>query len=195
MQPNANIKPRAALHQSAPSANKRAISKPVTTRPLAPRRMDCRSPAPTRQLWASTKPSRSGVPTWSTNSSGAAPVPPSDPSITMKSGRIPVSSMALQSAMNSQAWPMQSLKPTGLPPDKSRNWAMHHLDRGLERRMARWRDAIDADRHTACVRNLRGHLGAGQHAAVAGLGPLRQLDLDHLDLRFLRLRGEPVGAE
>jgi hypothetical protein len=45
MQPNANIKPRAALHQSAPSANKRAISKPVTTRPLAPRRMDCRSPA------------------------------------------------------------------------------------------------------------------------------------------------------
>src|SRR5262249_9484898 len=97
---------------------KRAMSKPVTTRPLARRRAVCRSPAPTRQLWASTKPSRSGVPTWSTNSSGAAPVPPSDPSITMKSGRIPVSSMALQSAMNSQAWPMQSLKPTRLPPDK-----------------------------------------------------------------------------
>ena len=59
MQPNANMKPRAALHQSAPSASKRAISKAVTTRPLAPRRMDCRSPAPTRELWASTKPSRS----------------------------------------------------------------------------------------------------------------------------------------
>src|SRR6516165_5866792 len=58
-----NMKPRAALHQSAPSASKRAISKAVTTRPLAPRRMDCRSPAPTRELWASTKPSRSGVPT------------------------------------------------------------------------------------------------------------------------------------
>src|SRR4051794_21850268 len=38
---------------------------------------------------------------WSTNSSGAAPVPPSEPSTTMKSGRIPVSSIALQMAMNS----------------------------------------------------------------------------------------------
>src|SRR5262245_65241703 len=61
--------------------------------------------------------------------------------------------------------------------------------------MARWRDAVDADRHASRVRNLRGHLGAGQHAAVAGLRPLRQLDLDHLDLPLLRLRGEPVGAE
>src|SRR5262245_65584449 len=61
--------------------------------------------------------------------------------------------------------------------------------------MARRRDAIDAHGHAAGVRDLRRHLGARQHAAVAGLGPLRQLDFDHLDLSLLRLRGEPVGAE
>ena len=51
------------------------------------------------------------------NSSGAAPVPPSSPSTTMKSGKMPVSSIALQIARNSHGWPMHSLKPTGLPPD------------------------------------------------------------------------------
>jgi hypothetical protein len=45
------------------------------------------------------------------------------PSITMKSGRVPVSSIALQTPMNSQGWPMHSLKPTGLPCDSSRSRA------------------------------------------------------------------------
>src|SRR5262249_36537163 len=72
---------------------------------------------------------------------------------------------------------------------------VHHLERGAERRMARRRDAIDAHGYAACVGDLRRHLGARQHAAVAGLRSLRQLDFDHLDLSLLRLRGEPVGAE
>ena len=72
---------------------------------------------------------------------------------------------------------------------------VHHLERGGERRMARRRDTVDADGHAARVRNLRRHLGARQYPAVAGLGPLRELDLDHLDLSLLRLHGEPVGAE
>ena len=117
------MNPRAELHQSAPSASTRAMSKPVMIRPAAPSRIVSRSPAPTRQLWANTSPSRKGVPMWSTNSSGAAPVPPSVPSMTMKSGRMPVSSIALQMPMNSHGWPMQSLKPTGLPPDSSRSLA------------------------------------------------------------------------
>jgi hypothetical protein len=71
----------------------------------------------------------------------------------------------------------------------------HHLGWGLECRMPRRRDAIDADWHAAGVRNLRGHFGAGQYPAVTRLGALRQLDFDHLDLSLLRLRGEPVGAE
>ena len=36
MQPSANMKPRAELHQSAPSAMARAMSKAVTILPLAP---------------------------------------------------------------------------------------------------------------------------------------------------------------
>jgi hypothetical protein len=71
-------------------------------------------------LRTKVRPSASGVPRWSANSTGAAPVPPSLPSTTMKSGRMPVSSMAFTMAMNSQRWPMQSLKPTGLPPELSR---------------------------------------------------------------------------
>ncbi len=92
---------------------------------------------------------------------------------------------------------MQSLKPTGLPPESSRSCAMKAVNsRGVEK--ALWREGerqslpcLDAaDR---C--DLRGHLRAGQHAAVAGLGALAQLDLDHLDLRIGRGDGELVGVK
>ncbi len=57
----------------------------------------------------------------------------------MKSGRMPVSSMALAMPMNSHGWPRQNLKPTGLPPDSSRSWAMNCISSiGVEK--ALWRD-------------------------------------------------------
>ncbi|MNE47862.1 hypothetical protein D3C80_1422880 [compost metagenome] len=41
--------------------------------------------------------------------------------------------------MNSHGWPRQNLKPTGLPPDSSRNWAMNCIiSIGVEK--ALWRD-------------------------------------------------------
>ena len=52
----------------------------------APIRMRSRTPMPTSALWTKIRPSRIGMPRWSMNSSGAAPVPPSLPSTTMKSG-------------------------------------------------------------------------------------------------------------
>src|SRR5690606_887999 len=64
-----------------------------------------------------------------------------------------------------------------------------------EGRMARRRDAVHAGRHAAGQRDLRADLGRRQHPAVAGLGALRQLDLDHLHLRVARLRGEALLAE
>lgn len=51
----------------------------------------------------------------------AAAVPPSAPSTTMKSGVMPVFSMALTIANHSQGWSTHSLKPTGLPPDSWRS--------------------------------------------------------------------------
>ena len=120
MQPSANMKPRAELHQSAPSASRRAMSKAVMILPEQPILIFARRLAPTRVLCTSTSASCSGVPTWSVNSSGAAPVPPSLPSTTMKSGVMPVASMALTMAKNSHGWPMASLKPVGLPPDRVR---------------------------------------------------------------------------
>ncbi|MCY1366432.1 hypothetical protein D9M69_533290 [compost metagenome] len=41
----------------------------------------------------------------------------------MKSGVMPVFSIALTMANHSQGWPMQSLKPVGLPPESSRSRA------------------------------------------------------------------------
>ena len=42
----------------------------------------------------------------------------------MKSGRMPVSCIALAMPNHSQGWPMQSLKPVGLPPESSRSRSM-----------------------------------------------------------------------
>ena len=124
MQPSANMKPRAALHQSAPSAMARATSKALTTLPAQPMRMRSRKLIPVSVLCTSSSPSCSGAPTWSVNSSGAAPVPPSAPSTTMKSGVMPVSSIALHSANHSHGWPMHNLKPVGLPPERRRSRSM-----------------------------------------------------------------------
>src|SRR5882672_5795234 len=72
---------------------------------------------------------------------------------------------------------------------------VHHLERCGEGGMPGRRHAVHADRHAASSRDLGGYLGRGQDAAMARLGPLRKLDLDHLDLGLRRLRGEAVGAK
>ena len=92
---------------------------------------------------------------------------------------------------------MHSLKPTGLPLGQRAQARdeMHHFDRSCEGRVARGRNAVHADRHAACRGNFRRHLGARQHATVTRLGALGELDLDHLDLRRGRLRGEPLVAK
>ena len=61
--------------------------------------------------------------------------------------------------------------------------------------MGRRRDAIGADRDTACLRNFLGDLAARQDAAMAGLGALAELDLDHFDLRILRGLCKLIGIE
>src|SRR3546814_6511577 len=64
-----------------------------------------------------------------------------------------------------------------------------------ERRMPRRRDAVQPLRHAAGGGDLGTDLGPGQHAAVAGLGALRELELDHLHLRIARVGGETFLAE
>ncbi len=61
--------------------------------------------------------------------------------------------------------------------------------------MLRRRQAVLSDRNAAGFRDLRRHFGTGQNAAVAGLGALRKLDLDHLDLWLARLGGELFRVE
>src|SRR3546814_4008772 len=61
--------------------------------------------------------------------------------------------------------------------------------------MPRRRDAVQPLRHAAGGGDLGTDLGPGQHAAVAGLGALRELELDHLHLRIARVGGETFLAE
>jgi len=62
MQPSENIKARAELHQSAPSAIARAMSKAVVILPATPMRMRSRAPIPVSALCTKTSPSRIGMP-------------------------------------------------------------------------------------------------------------------------------------
>ena len=56
-------------------------------------------------------------------------------------------------------------------------------------------DAVDAHRDAADGGDLRGHLGAGQHAAEARLGALAELDLDGPHRCRLDGVDEPVEVE
>ena len=124
MQPTANIIPRAERVKSAPWMIRVTMSNPLVILPDAPILMCSRRPVPTRQFCTIIRPCVSGIPTWSTNSCGAAPVPPSAPSTMMKSGVMPVCSIALQIDRNSVREPMHNLNPTGLPSDRLRSVAM-----------------------------------------------------------------------
>ena len=197
MQPTANIIARADIVKSAPWMMRETMSTPLATLPDAPILIRSRSPTPTRPLCTSIRPSVSGMPTWSSNSCGAAPVPPSEPSTMTKSGVTPVASMPLQMDRNSVRAPTQSLKPTGLPPESRRSVAMNAIisHRRAERRVRGWRHHGAALRHAAGRGDLRAHLGAGQHTAQTGFGALRQLDRDRLHRGQLRLLGEFRGVE
>ena len=69
--------------------------------PLAPIFILSLRPAPISALCTNLRASSRGRPTWLVNSCGAAPVPPSPPSMTMKSGVTLVSIIAFNRAMNS----------------------------------------------------------------------------------------------
>src|SRR5690606_10466077 len=68
-------------------------------------------------------------------------------------------------------------------------------ERRREGAVARRRDAIAPDRNAARLGDLGRDFGRRQDAAMAGLGALAQLDLDHLDLGIDRLPGEAFGVE
>ena len=62
-------------------------------------------------------------------------------------------------------------------------------------RMRRGGDTVLSHRDAARLGDFGGDLGCGQHAAMAGLGPLAELDFDHLDLRIAGLCAEFLGVK
>ena len=132
------MKPRAELHQSAPSAMTRAMSKALTILPAAPSLMRSRAvdadQRVVHEVQSFAHRHADMVGEFQRRRAGAAFLAVDDDEV----GVISVSSIALHTARNSHGWPMQSLKPAGLPPESFRiaGDELHHLDRRRERRMA-----------------------------------------------------------
>src|SRR5262245_10919460 len=196
MQPTANMKPRAALHQSAPSAITRAMSKPeVIARSTEPDAiaqsgadqggMHEGQPVPQRHAKVIHELERGGA--------GAAFGAVDDNEIRGDIGL----QHGLDDGQDFPGMANAELEAGGLAPRQAAQLGdeVQHFDRRRERRMAGGRNAVLASRHPANARDLLGDLGRRQHAAVPRFGPLAQFELHHLDLWALGHLGEGIGRE
>ena len=109
-----------------------------------------------------------GSATWSANTSGAAPVPPSPPSMVTKSSPGPVAAIAPGQVAQNSCSPTADLMPTGRPvASASSSHEVQQAVHVVERRVARRAEAVAPRRHAADGGDLRGHLRRRQHAADA----------------------------
>ena len=179
MQPTANIIARAACVVGA-------LDEPLDDvdagRDLAARADPDRSrrPAPTSALCTVIRPSVSGMPTWSSNSSGAAPVPPSEPSTTMKSGsRPPPPSPCRWRGLAPGA--DAELEAGGLAAGQLRMPGDEPISStGVWKTGGRRADALLALRHAARLGDLPVTFAPGSTPPMPGLAPWLSLSETHL---------------
>ncbi len=195
MQPSVIMKPRAALHQSAPSAIMRARSKAETTLPAQPSLTRSRRFTPTSVLCTSSSPSCSGAPDvvgeLHRRGAGAALRAIDHDEIRRDAGLL----HRLDDGKDHSPWMAEAELEAGRLAARQLAQAgdeMHHLDRRGKGAVRRRRDAVDADRNAARRGDLGRDLRARQHAAVAGFRALAQLDLDHAHLRVGRCLDEAL---
>ncbi len=115
MQPTLSIASRAMLTRSAPMAMATMVRSGRPSWPDPIQTIRSESPASSKTRKTREKPTLKGSATWSAKASGAAPVPPSPPSIVMKSGPLPVSAMWAASSDQNPRCPTADLIPTGRP--------------------------------------------------------------------------------
>ena len=173
IQPSDNMKLRAELTASAPKANARTIWNAENIFPDAIILTLSRTPIPSKALFTNIKASRIGVPTEFVISVGAAPVPPSPPSTVIKSGVIPVSTIALHIAKNSSFRPIQSLKPIGLPSDNSRSsFTNNNSSLGVEKALWDGGDITSAPIGTCLILDISSvTFAAGKIPPCPGFAP------------------------
>ena len=127
IQPTANMNPRAEFAQSAPIERARAMSKAVTSLPLAPRHT-CSAQASSAQ--GIVNKDKAFI-EWHAHMIGkfkrCGPVPPSLPSTTMKSGHIPVSQHRLDDAHKFPPMTDAQLEANRLPPLSWRKLAINSI--------------------------------------------------------------------
>jgi hypothetical protein len=143
------------------------MSEPVATLPLAPIRTRSRRPRTTNALLSIISPSVSGVTTWSSYSTGAPPVPPSDPSTMMKSGPVPSSTIAFADGQQLMPGADAELEARGLATGQLPHLGdeADQLARRGENLAAGRADASLTLGDTARVGDLLGDLGPRQNAA------------------------------
>jgi hypothetical protein len=115
MQPIASIASRPTLIMSQPSASAFSAASGNPSRPAPMNTTSSARPARAKSGYTRDIASLNGSATWSLNVIGAAPVPPSPPSMVTKSGPPPVAAMRDASVSQKPRSPTADLTPTGSP--------------------------------------------------------------------------------
>ena len=127
--------------------------------------------------------------TESANTSGAAPVPPSPPSIVTRSTPRPVSAISRTSSCQNARSPTADLIPTGSPVSAASISTQSSIPSTSENSACRDGLTQSTPCGTPRVAAISAEtFAAGQHPAEPGLGPLAELDLQ----RTHRCRGHRV---
>ncbi len=115
MHPTDSMASRATLIMSTPSASATTAFSGMPSLPAPMNTTSSVSPASAKTEYTRGKPRRKGKDTASVNTSGPAPVPPSPPSIVMKSTPRSRGTIAVASSSQKVMSPMADLMPTGRP--------------------------------------------------------------------------------
>lgn len=124
-------------------------------------------------------------------------MPPSPPSTVMKSGVLPVFTIALQMPRNSRRFPMHNLKPTGLPSESSRSLATNSSNStGVEKnRVRRRRQDIFTHWHSANFSDFLCQLSSRRNTSVSRFRALVKFDLYRFDGLHIGSIGKCIRTE
>ena len=191
MQPSTTSGAVAKPNSSAPRIAPITTSRPVFIWPSTWTAMLPRNRFRTSVCCVSARPSSHGVPACLIDDHGEAPVPPSWPAMVTWSD-LPLETPAAMVPTPTSDTSFTEIAAFGVRVLQVVDQLRQILDR-VDVVVRRRRDQLDAGRRIAQLGDVLRDLAPGQLAALAGLGALRDLDLQHLGARQV-LGGDAEAA-